>query len=64
MYGTDYLLELKKAKEEFKDNKEYLNAIEGNTNIECFNEWVKELKNIIICIITPECGSRVFGYLL
>ena len=41
---TDYLLELKKAKEEFKDNKEYLNAIEGNTNIECFNEWVKELK--------------------
>ena len=41
---TDYLLELKKVREEFKDNKEYLNAIEGNTNIECFNEWVKELK--------------------
>ena len=41
---TDYLLELKKVNEEFKDNKEYLNAIEGNTNIECFNEWVKELK--------------------
>ena len=41
---TDYLLELKKVREEFKDNKEYLNAIEGNTNIVCFNEWVKELK--------------------
>ena len=41
---NDYLLELKKVREEFKDNKEYLNAIEGNTNIECFNEWVKELK--------------------
>ena len=41
---TDYLLELKKIREEFKDNKEYLNAIEGNTNIECFNEWVKEIK--------------------
>ncbi len=41
---TDYLLELKKVREEFKDNKEYLNAIKGNTNIECFNEWVKELK--------------------
>ena len=41
---NDYLLELKKVREEFKDNKEYLNAIEGNTNIVCFNEWVKELK--------------------
>ena len=41
---NDYLLELKKVREEFKDNKEYLNAIEGNTNIVCFNEWIKELK--------------------
>ncbi len=40
----DYLLDLKRIKEEFKDNKSYLNAIEGNTEIECFNEWVKELK--------------------
>ena len=40
----DYLLDLKRIKEEFKDNKSYLNAIEGNTNIECFNEWVNELK--------------------
>ena len=30
--------------EDFKDNKEYLNAIEGKTNIECFNYWVNELK--------------------
>ena len=41
---TDYLVSLNSIKEKFVDNKEYLNAIEGNTNIECFNEWVKELK--------------------
>ena len=41
---TDYLNELKKIREEFKDNQNYRNAIEGNTNIECFNEWIKELK--------------------
>ena len=40
----DYLIELKKIKEELRDNKEYLNAIEGKTNIECFNVWVNELK--------------------
>ena len=32
---TDYLNELKKIREEFKDNQNYKNAIEGNTNIEC-----------------------------
>ncbi len=41
---TDYLNELKKIREEFKDNADYKNAIEGRTNIECFNEWVNELK--------------------
>ena len=41
---TDYLNELKKIREEFKDNQNYKDAIEGNTNIECFNEWIKELK--------------------
>ena len=41
---TDYLVNLTNIREKFKNNKEYLNAIEGNTNIECFNEWVKELK--------------------
>mgnify|MGYP006253619083 FL=1 len=41
---TDYLNELKKIREEFKDNQNYRNAIESNTNIECFNEWIKELK--------------------
>jgi len=41
---TDYLEELKNIKENFKDNKDYLDAIEGKTNIECFNEWVSELK--------------------
>ena len=41
---SDYLIELKKIREDFKDNKEYLNAIEGKTKIECFNSWVNELK--------------------
>ena len=42
---TDYLDELIKIREEFKNNADYKKAIEGNTNIECFNEWVNELKN-------------------
>mgnify|MGYP001208169970 FL=1 len=41
---TDYLKDLKDIKENFKDNKDYLNAIESKTDIECFNEWVDELK--------------------
>jgi hypothetical protein len=41
---SDYLTGLKKIREDFKDNKQYLNAIEGKTNIECFNSWVNELK--------------------
>jgi hypothetical protein len=41
---TDYLNELKKIREEFKDDAVYKKAIEGNTNIGCFNEWVNELR--------------------
>ena len=41
---TDYLEELKDIKKNFMNNKDYLDAIEGKTNIECFNEWVNELK--------------------
>jgi len=41
---TDYLVELKKIKEDFKNNQNYKNAIEGKTNIECFNYWINELK--------------------
>ena len=41
---TDYLNELKKIREEFKYNADYKKAIKGNTNIECFDEWVNELK--------------------
>ena len=43
---SDYLINLKKKKLEFKDNQNYLNAIEGKTNIECFNQWVLELKQL------------------
>jgi hypothetical protein len=41
---SDYLIELKKLRNEFKDNLNYIDAIEGKTNIECFNQWVSELK--------------------
>ena len=41
---TDYLVELNKIREEYKDNQNYKNAIDGKTNIECFNYWVSELK--------------------
>ena len=41
---TDYLLELDKIKNEFQDNQDYLSAIEGKTKVDCFNEWVNELK--------------------
>ena len=42
---SDYLIELKKIKEDFKDNQIYMDALKGKTNIECFNYWVNELKN-------------------
>ena len=41
---TDYLVELNKIREEYKDNQNYKNAIDGKTNIECFNYWVTELR--------------------
>ena len=41
---TDYVAELNKIREEYKDNQNYKNAIGGKTNIECFNYWVTELK--------------------
>ena len=43
---SDYLINLKKKKLEFKDNQNYINAVEGKTNIECFNQWVFELKEL------------------
>ena len=41
---SDYLIELNKLRDEFKNDQNYLNVIEGKTNIECFNQWVNELK--------------------
>jgi len=41
---ADYLVELNQIRNEFQNNQNYLNAIEGKTNVDCFNEWVKELK--------------------
>jgi len=41
---SDYLNELGKVKDKFKNNQSYLDAIEGKTNVDCFNQWVIELK--------------------
>ncbi len=41
---SDYLAELIKIKENLKNNQNYKNAIEGKTKIDCFNQWVIELK--------------------
>jgi len=41
---SDYLNELGKIKDEFKNNQSYLDAIEGKTKVDCFNQWVIELK--------------------
>ncbi len=41
---SDYLIELNKLRNEFKDNQNYIDAIEGKTNLECFNQWINELK--------------------
>ena len=41
----DFLKDLTVIKKDFKENKNYLNAINGATDIDCFNQWVKELKN-------------------
>ena len=42
---TDYLAELNQMKNEFQNNQNYLAAIDGKTDIECFNTWVNELKD-------------------
>ena len=41
---TDYLVELNKIRKEYKGNQNYKNAINGKTDIECFNYWIKELR--------------------
>ncbi len=41
---SDYLTDLSNLKIKFKNNQNYLNAINGKTNIDCFNFWVDELK--------------------
>ena len=41
---SDYLMELDNLRDEYKSNNSYLRAIEGKTDIECFNQWIIELK--------------------
>ena len=44
MVWNDYLIKLKVLNEKYKTNVNYLDAIKGETNIQCFNDWVNELK--------------------
>ena len=41
---SDYLIELGKIKDEFKNNQRYFDAIKGKTNVDCFNQWVIKFK--------------------
>ena len=41
---ADFIKDIKVKKNIFKKNVNYLDAINGNTKIECFNDWVNELK--------------------
>ena len=41
---SDYLIELENVRNQFKNNQNYLDAIEGKTDIDCFNQWIVELK--------------------
>ena len=43
---NDFLASLNDIRDEFKNDPNYIKAIDGKTNIECFNQWVKELKEI------------------
>ena len=40
----DYLSDLEKIREDYSNDQDYKNAINGGTNLKCFDEWVKELK--------------------
>ena len=40
----DYLSDLEKIRKDYTNDQDYKNAINGSTNLKCFNEWVKELK--------------------
>ena len=41
---SDFLEDVTKLRSEYINNNNYIDAIEGKTNIECFNSWVNELK--------------------
>ena len=41
---ADYLSELNQIRDKYKNDQDYKKAVEGSTEIQCFNEWVGELK--------------------
>ena len=42
---ADFVKDLKIEKKIFSNDINYLNAINGKTEIQCFNDWVNEIKN-------------------
>ncbi len=42
---SDYLIDKNNLYDDFKNKKNYLNAINGNTELSFFNTWVNDLKN-------------------
>jgi len=42
---SDYLMELEKIRNDFKNDQNYQDAVHGKTNVDCFNQWVFELKD-------------------
>lgn len=43
---TDFINDLKYLKVDYESNKNLKAAVNGNTDIDCFNDWVNELKEI------------------
>ena len=57
-----YLRENLKVNNALEEN--YLAAINGQTGIACFDDWLTELVKLVTCTIMCVCGLPVFGSLL
>ena len=59
----DYLSQLENFEDEKVNNTLCLKAIKGDTGLECFDSWVKDLLGFgYLHNTTLECGLQAFGY--
>ena len=60
---ADYLLELNQIKDKYKNDQDYKKAVEGSTEIQCFNEWVGELKqnNYLLFVDGSFSNSKIIN---